>query len=805
MAADEPANLKPAPPPEQPWKEIARLARALGRFGLRESLAALAAAASVPLAATVGIAAAAADALGRARKAPHAPDQTGERRGIATLLILNYEGRPLLEKYLPSVLAAVAHSGRPHEVLVVDNGSTDGSVELVRERFPTVRVLPLPKNIFFSAGNNAGFETIDTEWIVLLNNDMRVEPDFLGPLLQPFAAADDLFAVASQIQMADASARRLETGVTRGLLRRGRFELRQDAVPAGDQPIPILWAGGGACAISRSKLRALGGLDVLYDPFYCEDVDLSLRAWKRGWRVLLAADSVVHHEHRATSVRVFGESYVNEIFRRNLLLLAWVNLEGASLREHLLALPEIAFDEVEQRGLSGVRTLGRALFKVPDAMARRVRAGSRGVETARIFEQTEAGADPIRALSAPPRADGAPLRILLVSPYHLLPASHGGAVRMLGLVRGLAQRGHEVSVISVVTDDEHVQAARVLRDFCAEVVVLRPSEPSPRLVDPRPRAVREIDTPALRRAVAQVLQRRPIDVLQLEYTQLAGLAELAPGCVRCVTEIDIAYVALERAARAQSGLAQKRALLEAARMRRFEVDALGKVDLVFALSEHDAGELRKLLPGGPPVIGAASVGIDAAALSQVPRAPEEDRVLFVGNFAHPPNVDAALHLVRDVMPKVWSQRPLARLAIVGGNAPEAVRALSADARVEVAGYVESLSPHYSRAAVLAAPIRLGAGIRVKILEALAAGVPVVSTSAGAEGLPVEPGRELLLADGEQAFAAAIVKVLEGPALADRLSAAGRAFGGRYQFGALAEAAEAAYLSALARKRSAVSP
>src|SRR3954463_665600 len=133
-----------------------------------------------------------------------------DRRG-ASVVIPNWNGRDLLEKYLPSVLEAMGDN----EVIVVDNGSTDGSTAFVSERFPSVKVLALPANLGFGGGSNAGFRAASNDVVVLLNSDMRVEPDFLAPLLAGFT--DELvFAVSCQIYLGDKTKRREETGLTHG-------------------------------------------------------------------------------------------------------------------------------------------------------------------------------------------------------------------------------------------------------------------------------------------------------------------------------------------------------------------------------------------------------------------------------------------------------------------------------------------------------------------------------------------------------------------------------------------------------------
>jgi GT2 family glycosyltransferase len=289
-----------------------------------------------------------------------------------TIQILNWDGKHLLEQFLPSVVAAAGK----HEVVVVDNGSTDGSVAFLRARFPEVRVLELDRNYGFSIGNNRGIERVKTDVIVFLNNDMAADPEFLEPLLKPFKNPA-VFAVASRITVPDPEKARTETGKTRGRFENGLFYVWHDSVTAQDernQTLPVLWAGGGACAVDRRKFAAIGGFDVLYHPFYVEDVDLSYQAWKRGWRSLFAPASRVMHKHRATSGVKFGEIFVNNTTRRNHYLFVWKNVtDFEMLLEHVVTLPRTHARAISQYGAAfEMRAYFRACLRLPLAIWRRL-------------------------------------------------------------------------------------------------------------------------------------------------------------------------------------------------------------------------------------------------------------------------------------------------------------------------------------------------------------------------------------------------------------------------------------------------
>jgi GT2 family glycosyltransferase len=304
---------------------------------------------------------------------------TGVVAGVSsrscTIIILNWDGKHLLAESIPAVIRAVRFNGGEHQIMVVDNGSTDGSVEFVRKEFPEVRVLALDRNYGFSGGNNRGVEHADTHIVVFLNNDMIVDQNFLKPLLDGFHDSS-VFAVSAQIFFPDPARRREETGKTRARFERGFFRLWHDDISSIDETretIPVFWAGGGSCAFDRNKYRAIGGLDPLYHPFYVEDADLSYQAWKRGWKCLLAPASRVTHKHRGTTRPKFGELFVENTIRKNQFLLVWKNVTDASLLlQHVVNLPRIHSGAIMQNGpMFELKAYSRAFRQLPEAVLKR--------------------------------------------------------------------------------------------------------------------------------------------------------------------------------------------------------------------------------------------------------------------------------------------------------------------------------------------------------------------------------------------------------------------------------------------------
>jgi GT2 family glycosyltransferase len=304
---------------------------------------------------------------------PNIPPEFSPIRPECSFVILSFNSKTELEESLPPLLEAVRGSGANHEVIVVDNQSTDNTGEYLRKYFPEVRLVSSPKNIYFGAGIRLGIQAATRDILVLMNVDTIVSPGFLSTLL---AALKDpaVFGVASTVSGHDGSSS--ETGNTHARFNGTNFEWRHDPVPdSEDRALPVFWLHRGLCAIDRRKYTWLGGFDRLYDPLYMEDIDLSYRAWKAGWKCLLAVDSQVSHHHLlGTPTR--GESFLRMIARRNQYIFFWKNISDLPITAKFMwrscwtracraSLPEVTATQE-------IRSWLGALERLPLVLARKV-------------------------------------------------------------------------------------------------------------------------------------------------------------------------------------------------------------------------------------------------------------------------------------------------------------------------------------------------------------------------------------------------------------------------------------------------
>lgn len=247
-----------------------------------------------------------------------------------SVVIPNWNGAAILRRCLPSVVAAAEAYPGEAETVVVDDGSTDDSVAVLASEFPSVRVVRHEVNRGFGAACLTGVQAAAHPVVVLLNSDVRVEPDFLTPLQAPFERPE-VFSASPLIF--DEEGHLGDVTLTVPYVRRGKIRFRSipthqlrapGAAAAG--PWYTFFPLGGAVAFDRARFLELGGFDDLYAPFYYEDIDLGFCAWRRGWTCEVVPNSTVFHEGAGTIGRAFKRARVRTIRKRNRVLFHVKNL-----------------------------------------------------------------------------------------------------------------------------------------------------------------------------------------------------------------------------------------------------------------------------------------------------------------------------------------------------------------------------------------------------------------------------------------------------------------------------------------------
>ena len=654
-----------------------------------------------------------------------------------TVVIPSRDGRELLARLLPTLLNQFTRG----EVIVSDNGSGDGTAAWLAELHPHVRVIVSDEPLSFAKAVNRGIVAARYSRVFLLNNDMVLEPGCVAALWRSFEQNPELFCSTAQIFFPQ-GIRREETG--KAVWRTVEpldFPVRCDDPLRGEDGTWVLYGSGGCSLFDTEKLRALGGVSEVYEPAYVEDMDFGYRAWKRGWATVYCDGAKVEHRHRATTARFFTELQLQFFVERNYLRFLIYSIGTRELFITLWARAIRRLQLLAMRGdLAALETL-RNIPKIaglPEAVK-----GALTEDAILALGNGDVAVFPGRGLRA-----GYP--VMVVSPYLPFPLSHGGAVRMFHLLRE-ANRTRMQVLVSFV--EELCPVPDELLDICAEVVLVKRHGTHYRKRTERPDVVEEFASESLAAALRQtVLKWSPV-VAQLEFTQMAQYAGACRPAKTVLVEHDITFDLLGQLA--QTGAANLESRQQLERWKRFELDGWQTVDRVVTMSEKDR---RTVGPKGV----ALPNGVDTERF-QPGGIREEKRILFLGSFAHLPNLLALAWFVGEVWPLLGNGYAL---HVIAGARPEfyldfhrgRVSVNLAQPGIELEGFVSDVRPAYRRAAMAIAPLTASAGTNIKVLEAMAMGRCVVSTSAGINGLDLVPGVDLLVADTPADFAAAVESI-----------------------------------------------
>lgn len=246
-----------------------------------------------------------------------------------SVVIPNYNGKHLLEEYLPTVVAALDSIAVDHEIIVADDASTDGSVEFLRMHYPAVRVVVNTVNKGFSGNINSGFHLATKDLVLALNSDVALDEQYFVDQL-PLFDDPDLFGTMGSIyeadgRLIDAAKLPVYDGISFNSTVNATYPDDPDAVRT------TFFLSGANALMDRTKLLDLGGMNEIFSPFYMEDVDLSVRAWRRGWKCLYVPTAKCTHAPSSTIAASSPSDRVRVVSRCNKMLFHLFHLEGASL------------------------------------------------------------------------------------------------------------------------------------------------------------------------------------------------------------------------------------------------------------------------------------------------------------------------------------------------------------------------------------------------------------------------------------------------------------------------------------------
>jgi GT2 family glycosyltransferase/SAM-dependent methyltransferase len=556
-----------------------------------------------------------------------------------------------------------------YEVILVEDAA-DADNRRLLAAVRGAKVLNNESNIGYLRSVRRGASAARGDWLVLCNNDIEATDGWLRAMLECAESADDIGVVTPKFIYPD------------GTLNEAGGIIWRDGTGAnygrGDAPDLFQYEyrretdyGSAAALMVRAELwRAVGGFDERYLPMYYEDVDLCFQARERGLRVLYEPAAVVVH------------------------------VEGATAGTDTEAGPKRHQEENRPKFVAKWRERLEAENLPPSpANMRRAADRHRGPH------------------------------VLVID--HCVPMwdRDAGSLRMLHIMRALIEQGARVSfmaenlaAIQPYTRGLQRMGVEVLYgqlDVNAELATIGPYLTAAILSRPHP-AGRWLDS-VREYAPGATVAYDTVDLHWLREARKEALARKltrAASSVQAVTigngSVDVELASLGPRAKA---------------LRELELAMIRAADVTLLVSEAERAQVLRDVPAAKTMLVPTVHEVDDDVLQPEDR----DGVLFLGGFRHPPNIGAAVRLVNEVMPAVWSELPDVRVTIVGSDAPPEVRAL-ASPRVDVAGWVQDIKPLLDRARVLVAPLGYGAGLKGKIMQCLAVGLPVVTTPVGVEGI-----------------------------------------------------------------------
>ena len=378
------------------------------------------------------------------------------------------------------------------------------------------------------------------------------------------------------------------------------------------------------------------------------------------------------------------------------------------------------------------------------------------------------------------------MKILWLNPNLLLPLDKGGKLRTWHLMRHLAQR-HDITYLSFADPSTSVTDREGMREVCAHLQIVPRSDPAKgsaafyadaaaRVFDPLPYAAGKYRSFEYRDKVDELLATGGFDLVVCDFLVPAVNMPRSLPCPAVLFTHNVEAEIWRRHYEQQTDPVSRMLFKQQwRRMRRFEGETIRRFDLVLAVSDADGQTLQRLYPGDlrEPAVTIAT-GVDTAYYAPRPsQALAPKHLVFTGSMDWIPNEDAMKHFCGAILPLIRAQEPDVTLSIIGRTPTAAVQRLADDPGVEVTGRVDDVRDYIARGAVYVVPIRIGGGTRLKIFEAMAMGKAVVSTTVGAEGLPVSDGGNVCIADTPETFASSVVALLRDPVRRVQLERAAR--------------------------------
>jgi len=631
-----------------------------------------------------------------------------------SVVIPERANKHLLRGCLRSLQEACAHFREPVQVIVVVSEAQRDTYEDLITDFQADWIFR-SEPLWFIEAVALGVRAARYDWVYLLNNDMIVDSMALAEVAK--WRSPTVFAIASQIYFRDPARRREETGLT-AIHNVGGILQILDLAPEDDRIRTHAYAGGGSSLFQRTLLAGFIERTKAYAPFYWEDVEWGVLAWRNGFEVLFCPQSKVWHFHRSTNLKFFSHSEIERIFRRN------------GLRFQLrMALPP-----------DGLRTIFGTIARLDAESFQEMLKPTCMLDTLRSrlkyhfdLPYRPEGIPDVDAHYGRPRNPGKPL-ILIASPYCVYPPAHGGARRIHQLIERLS---HTFDIM-LLSDEAENYSAESFKYFQACHLVCLVSGRTAPVRDARIDRILCHSHAAFATRLQALIRIHNPDLVQIEYIELAKLIEMKDSRPWILTLHD---VLLNDCGTGSS------------KEDEFELKYINRFDAVITCSPEDRALLQRenvhIVRNGANFTG------------HYQPSPAEAPILFIGPFRYPPNLAGIIEFLSDVYPAIRLEVPEVRLWILGGiNA----RVIAAKNRcfeqpgVTVFDFIEDVQPWLQDCSITINPDKGVRGSSLKVIESLAAGRVCVSTRDGGRGL-ISDNLPSLVIVNQHDFARHIVRLL----------------------------------------------
>jgi sugar transferase (PEP-CTERM/EpsH1 system associated) len=370
------------------------------------------------------------------------------------------------------------------------------------------------------------------------------------------------------------------------------------------------------------------------------------------------------------------------------------------------------------------------------------------------------------------------LRLLYLCQRIPFPPDRGDRIAAFHQIKHLVAK-HEIIVGSLIQEGRHAHHAGLRRELGVQVIAPYNSQLrrarclSIALARGRPLSLGYFESPRLQLAVNEELSRKGFDAVIVFSSSMAQYVEDCKSIPRIMHFCDLDSQKWDSLAQRSRGLKRWIYQREASLLLEYERKIAASFEASCVVSKREADLFRRLIPGVP--VSVVENGVDIGFFSEVPRQPADIRVVFMGVMDYAPNVEAVTFLANNIWRGLHAVFPHARFVIVGSKPTRKVRNLARIPSIEVTGYVSDVRPYLASATISVVPLAIARGVQNKVLEAMAAGVPVLTTREVAKGLPAGAEQHVFVAERTKAFGAVLVELLRNPVALEQMGKSAQEF------------------------------